>query len=198
MGWIARDSSGSLVSAEATDFNGVPEVHEAETIGIRETLRWVRKLQHERQVTGERQLMFVVVESDCQLVVGAVIAQVPIYSPFCRIIDECRQLVALLNNIKIVFVKRSGNKVADWLARSSIISSGRIDRGLSRLILRLFYKQFCSNKIVIFFKKKNKEIILFKKNYHLTEKQTCCLLPFIKYNLNARRKKHLINKVTYT
>lgn len=52
-----------------------------------------------------------------------------IYSPIGAVIDDCRKILASLNNVEIVFVKQSGNRVACWLARSSSSSPDCIFRG---------------------------------------------------------------------
>lgn len=42
VGWLARDSNGSLLAAAALSFNGAVDAHFAEAVGVRETLSWIK------------------------------------------------------------------------------------------------------------------------------------------------------------
>lgn len=50
-------------------------------------------------------------ESDCQIAVETILKKEKIFSPYDNIIDDCRCILEFSNNIDIVFVKRSGNKI---------------------------------------------------------------------------------------
>lgn len=50
-------------------------------------------------------------------------------SPFGLIVSDCRRLLASLNNVSIVYVKRSANKAANWLAMTACSYSGRQSSG---------------------------------------------------------------------
>lgn len=128
VGCIARDDRGDLIYATKACFKGSLEIHVAEAIGIREALSWIKLVEGDPSTPAEQQASYCV-ESDCQLAVGAVSSRVTIYSPFGGIIDICRNLVDSMNNVSIVFVKRSGNRAADWLARSSSSNPGCISKG---------------------------------------------------------------------
>ncbi|KAL8146215.1 hypothetical protein AgCh_004092 [Apium graveolens] len=118
IGWIARDDNGKLIYASSLTFAGTPEIHWAEAIGVREALSWIKAEEARRMEAGNSQQRKYTVESDCQVVVKAIQSREEILSPFGNTIEECREIVDELNNIDIVFVKRSGNRAADWLARS--------------------------------------------------------------------------------
>lgn len=64
----------------------------------------------------------IIVESDCQVAVMSINNSVPIFSPFGTIIDDCQSILNDIQNVTIQFVKRSGNKAADCLARLSFLN----------------------------------------------------------------------------
>lgn len=92
------------------------EIHCTEATGIREALSWIKEYTEKREVGENGQAVSFVVETDCLIAVQVIKNAVPIFSPFGKIIAECRSLLLSLENVFIQFVKRSVNKVADWLA----------------------------------------------------------------------------------
>lgn len=126
---IARDAVGDLVFASGSCFKGRPEVHHAETIGIREALSWAKTETENNTIAGSlgsnTQVRFII-ELDSQIAVNAVLNREQIYSPFGGVVDECRSIIHSHNNIDIVFVKRSGNMAADCLASLSCSNPGCI------------------------------------------------------------------------
>lgn len=119
VGWIARDHQGNVVDFDSKLMLGSVHPSMAEAVGVKEALSWVK----ESNANG------VVIESDCQAVVSAICQSVPMSSPFGLVISDCRRIIASLNNVTIVHVKRSANKAANWLARSSCSYSGRRSSG---------------------------------------------------------------------
>ncbi|KAL8116399.1 hypothetical protein AgCh_022772 [Apium graveolens] len=87
----------------------------AEAIAVKEALSWVKS-------TGWR---WVVLESDCLTVVQALRSKISMSSPFGGIIAECRKMLLDLN-IELLFIKRSANMAAHYLARESRSFPGRV------------------------------------------------------------------------
>ncbi|XP_074346286.1 uncharacterized protein LOC141685061 [Apium graveolens] len=130
VGWIVRNDTRELIYAANSCFPGKPEVYHAEAIGIREALSWIKaEIDKNEESTVCNSQHRVVVESDCQVAVNTWLKKKKIYSPFSGVIDECRSILESYNNIDIFFVKRSGNKAADWLSNLSSSSAGGIWRG---------------------------------------------------------------------
>ncbi|XP_074361952.1 uncharacterized protein LOC141702152, partial [Apium graveolens] len=69
VGWIVRDERGKLVHAACLSFQGKPEVHFAEAVGMREALSWVKsELDNNRGSSVLNLQHQVIVETDCQIV----------------------------------------------------------------------------------------------------------------------------------
>ncbi|XP_074346607.1 uncharacterized protein LOC141685403 [Apium graveolens] len=125
-----RNDKGEMLFAARSCFPGKPKVHHAEAIGIREALSWIKvEIDKNEETTACSLQHRMIVESDCQVAVKAVLKKERICSPFGGVIDECKSILESYNNKDIVFVKRSGNKAAYWLASSSSSSPGCICRG---------------------------------------------------------------------
>lgn len=58
------------------------------------------------------------------MVVQAIRTTTSMKSRFRQIILECRDIIHRQNNVKLLFVKQSGNMVAHELARESYVSPG--------------------------------------------------------------------------
>lgn len=70
-----------------------------------------------------------IVETDCQVIAHAIKSTRVVLSPVGVVIADCLALLNSLKNVSIQFVKRSGNKAADFLASLSCFSPGCIARG---------------------------------------------------------------------
>lgn len=91
-----------------------------EAIAIKEALSWVKQENWQQ----------VVVESDCLMAVQAIRSKVSMISPFGRVIEECRQLLHVLNTSSVLFIKRYSNMAAHELARVSYsLPDQTFDRG---------------------------------------------------------------------
>ncbi|XP_074351531.1 uncharacterized protein LOC141690649 [Apium graveolens] len=108
---VARDHLGELVEAKSSCKQGTIDPVLAEAIGIREALSWVK----------EHGWCGTAVETDCLAMVQAIRCSSVTLSYLGRVIDECKGLLAQLKerNVTLMFVKRSANKVAHYLARHS-------------------------------------------------------------------------------
>uniref|UniRef100_A0A803Q2U2 RNase H type-1 domain-containing protein n=1 Tax=Cannabis sativa TaxID=3483 RepID=A0A803Q2U2_CANSA len=115
-GYIARRSDGSLLEAASVGKIGrvAPEV--AEVAGIKEALSWIKSKGWHK----------VSLESDCLVAVQAIHSSASLPSAFGQLVADCQKLLAALINVKVYFVKRSANKAAHFLARSSCYPSVRV------------------------------------------------------------------------
>ncbi|KAM6582866.1 hypothetical protein CsatB_009868 [Cannabis sativa] len=131
-GFIARDHDGILIEAFQSCKPGAIDAELAEAIGVKEALSWIKRKGWQN----------VIVETDCINVVHALRSKVHMISPYGSIINESKLLLSVLNNVSVIFVKRSANKVAHFLTRDSyskadcIISRDSIPTMLMSLILK--------------------------------------------------------------
>ncbi|KAM6590959.1 hypothetical protein CsatA_013564 [Cannabis sativa] len=113
---VARDHQGRFIEGFTVLREGCVDSAIAELIGVKEALSWIKR----------KQWGSVVVETDSLVVVQAIQSMVNIPSPFGLQVAACRSLMADLPLVTINFVKRSVNKTAHCLARSSCLYSDRI------------------------------------------------------------------------
>uniref|UniRef100_A0A803QBL9 RNase H type-1 domain-containing protein n=1 Tax=Cannabis sativa TaxID=3483 RepID=A0A803QBL9_CANSA len=81
----------------------------AEAMGVREALSWLKRKGWHR----------VTIETDCLIVVQALRSPLPMFSYFGSVISDCKTLLKDVNDVFILFVKRSDNGVAHTIARAS-------------------------------------------------------------------------------
>lgn len=119
VGMLARDWEGKVILGRSEYYSGYANPEFAEAMAVKEALSWVKANKWEK----------VVVESDCLTVVQAARSKVPMLSPFGKVILECRNMISD-SNIVLLFVRRSANMAAHFLARESRSFPGRVfDRG---------------------------------------------------------------------
>ena len=111
-GWIVRDSEGQLIFAACKSQSGTFSPHEAEALGVREVLSWLRG----------KQLDDVIIESDSQVTINH-LRQSSCISPLGSIIDDCKNLASHFANVCFKFVKRSANKAAHAMAQAALSMS---------------------------------------------------------------------------
>ncbi|KAM6546616.1 hypothetical protein CsatB_027352 [Cannabis sativa] len=116
VGLVARDAAGLVIRAVTLLKMGSLQPHEVEAIGIKEALSWIK-------TNGWNG---VILESDCLRVISDIQCNKHMVSPYGHIISECKALCAEIGNISLSFVKRSSNRVAHSLARSSLLEADRI------------------------------------------------------------------------
>ncbi|XP_062103848.1 uncharacterized protein LOC133814961 [Humulus lupulus] len=109
IGCVARDGAGHLIEAFSSLKAGRVKPLEAEALGLKEALSWIKR----------KEWRPVVLETDCLNVVHAVRSEVDMVSTFGLIIRDCKSLLNDLCNVDLFFVKRSANKVAHYIARAS-------------------------------------------------------------------------------
>lgn len=100
MGWIAKDDRGELIRAVNLRFVGLPGSHLAEAVGIKEALSWIKSIEVSYSLNTDQQVCCrYMVKSDCQGVVDTILSKERILSPYGGIIDDCRSIIEMLNNI---------------------------------------------------------------------------------------------------
>ncbi|XP_074278178.1 uncharacterized protein LOC141601774 [Silene latifolia] len=107
IGCVARTSDGSWVRGWSTRLFG-PSPFICEVLAIREGLRFA-------SWSTENFL----IASDCSNAVNVILSRDPPCGPYTNIILECREQLKASPRLKLVFEKRSANKVADAIAKAS-------------------------------------------------------------------------------
>ena len=105
---IVRDEFGQMVVAKNTKLRGDANPATAEAISYREALSWLKSLRFNK----------VVIESDAQVVVLAILGSKEDLSYFGSVIEDCKSYTKDLGVCVFVFVKRLTNQVAYALAKS--------------------------------------------------------------------------------
>uniref|UniRef100_A0A803QSW2 RNase H type-1 domain-containing protein n=1 Tax=Cannabis sativa TaxID=3483 RepID=A0A803QSW2_CANSA len=82
----------------------------AEVMGIREALSWIKTNDYSQ----------VVIEADNR-VCEAIRSFAVLVSAFGLVVDECKKIINNLSHVSLVFVKRSVNRAAHFIARNSRI-----------------------------------------------------------------------------
>ncbi|XP_060964627.1 uncharacterized protein LOC133033648 [Cannabis sativa] len=116
VGMVARCAAGVMLQARTVLKSSVLQPHEVEAIGIKEALSWIKANGWDG----------VVLESDCLRVISDIKSNKNMVSPYGHIISDCKALCAEVNNLSLSCVKRSANRVAHCLARSSLYEADRI------------------------------------------------------------------------
>ncbi|KAH9726542.1 reverse transcriptase domain-containing protein [Citrus sinensis] len=106
-GGVIRNSDGIFVTACCTCVLGSYGARDAEALGVREILSWIK----------QRQLSCVVVEMDCFQVFKALTENYSCPNGYGLILDDCRALVKSIRDIEFSFVRRSANTTAHVAAR---------------------------------------------------------------------------------
>ncbi|KAM6583826.1 hypothetical protein CsatB_010828 [Cannabis sativa] len=109
LGMVARNSDGLLIAGKMKYTAVQVEVAVAEAIGIRKVLSWLK----------ENRWPQVYIETDSLCVVQAIHSSTDMISLFGSVIQDCKTMLASLNNVVISFVKRSVNVVAHSFARAA-------------------------------------------------------------------------------
>ncbi|XP_060964543.1 uncharacterized protein LOC115704339 [Cannabis sativa] len=114
-GFISRDTNGAIIEARCSSKSGNSSPETVEVLGIKEALSWIKGKTWSK----------VVIESDCLVAVQAIHTKVVLPSLFGMLVQDCQYLLSQLSHVQLCFVKRSANKVAHFLARSSCYLSDR-------------------------------------------------------------------------
>lgn len=111
-GCVMRDSYGNFIAARELPWHGLFKPGEAEAIGVREALKWIKEMK----------LDHVQVETNCLQVIKGIQNQ-PMVSSFDLIINDIEEIARDFSNLCFLFSKRSANKAAHMLAREALFKS---------------------------------------------------------------------------
>ncbi|XP_060961958.1 uncharacterized protein LOC133032128 [Cannabis sativa] len=114
-GFIARDSSGAIIEAVTSSKTSSASPEIVELIGIKDALSGIKT----------KGWSYVVLETDCLMAVQAIHNNTFLPSTFGMLVHDCQHLISQLSNVNLSFTKRSANKAAYFLARSSCYFSDR-------------------------------------------------------------------------
>ena len=90
------------MAAKNYRFLGEVDVFEAEAVGVREALSWIKELQKQDEE--------IILESDSQLTVKAIQSQSMNYLEVGDVIESCRQLLVSLPKVSVVFIRKNANR----------------------------------------------------------------------------------------
>ena len=108
-GYIARNHTGQVLRTSNRSCIGSVQPEIAEVMGIKEALSWIA---HSDWVNVQ-------VETDSWVCVQAISSQLSLPSPFGYLVSDCQRLLEKLPFVSLCCIKRSANKAAHCLARSS-------------------------------------------------------------------------------
>ncbi|KAM6583925.1 hypothetical protein CsatB_010927 [Cannabis sativa] len=108
---VVRDNNGLLIEGRTKLHNGNIAPTTAEALSFREALSWLK----------DQNYTSAWVETDCLLVVQALRNSTTLSSQFGCVIQDCKAMLANLNDVYFCFVKRSANRVANEFARASLL-----------------------------------------------------------------------------
>ena len=106
-GGIIRNSEGAFMAACCAFVVGCFGARDAEALGVREVLSWIKC----------RQLSCIVVEMDCFQVFKAFTENYSCPNGYGLILDDCRALTHSIGDARFSFVRRSANTTAHAAAR---------------------------------------------------------------------------------
>ncbi|XP_074356365.1 uncharacterized protein LOC141696076 [Apium graveolens] len=113
IGCVARDEHGCFLRARCTLIHRSVQSREAEAIGLREALSWIKHWRNTKCIF----------ECDAKLVVDAVNGDRG-YSNFDMLIEDCVDIIKHFDEVLVTFVHRSANNVADLLAKAAYSMAG--------------------------------------------------------------------------
>lgn len=108
-GAIIRSAEGDFIATKNDILPGSFEAHEAEAIGVRESLSWLKKFAFHS----------VILEIDNLQVFNALHDKDVYPNGFGIIIADCRALIQSLREVTFYFVRRSANSTAHIVTRVS-------------------------------------------------------------------------------
>ncbi|XP_060963958.1 uncharacterized protein LOC115723947 [Cannabis sativa] len=115
-GCVVRDTEGTLTAAFAGVKTGSVSPELVEVMGIREALSWLKNHSFSQ----------VIVETDSLVCAEAIRSAEVFASSFGSVVEDCKKIIESLSNVSLLFVKRSANCAAHFVARHSISLAERI------------------------------------------------------------------------
>ena len=116
LGVVIRSAQGDFIAAKSDNFPGSFEAREAEAIGVRKALSWLKKFAFHS----------VILNMDSLQVFNALHDKIIYPNGFGSIIDDCRALTHSLEEVTFSFVRTSANSAAYAVAQvgGSMLGSG--------------------------------------------------------------------------
>lgn len=99
---VLRDHDGRFMATRTHKFVGEMSVCEAKSIGVRETLSWIKEMQRWEDE--------VIVESDSQITVHAIQSSRLNYLEVWEIIESCKRILRDLHKCSVVFTRKNANR----------------------------------------------------------------------------------------
>ncbi|XP_060959451.1 uncharacterized protein LOC133030657 [Cannabis sativa] len=115
-GCVVRDTEGTLTVAFAGVKTGSVSPELAEAMGIREALSWLKNHPFSQAI----------VETDSLVCAESIRSAEVFASSFGSVVDDCKKFLESLSNVSLLFVKRSANCAAHFVARHSISLAERM------------------------------------------------------------------------
>ncbi|XP_019181959.1 PREDICTED: uncharacterized protein LOC109177106 [Ipomoea nil] len=109
-GLLLRDANGCFVAARQIPWHGLFRSDEAEVMGVKEALKWLKELNVD----------CVEVEMDGPKVITR-LQICKVFTSFDLILDDIRKLANDFVNLSFLFAKRSANRIAHFLAWEIVI-----------------------------------------------------------------------------
>lgn len=117
---VVRDTRGQFLEAISSCKLGMVSPEMAEILGVREALSWIKRKSWQR----------VIVETDSLVVTQSIRSSVSMVSYFGSIVEDCRSMLKELPDVKLLFIRRSANRVAHHVARASYYVDDRVIRSV--------------------------------------------------------------------
>jgi len=111
-GFVLRDDLGKFVAAKMVPKAGLIRADEAEVMGMKEALKWLKEINCDE----------VQIETDCIKTVNNINNHACL-SYFDLILNDVREVAKGFSKLSYSFAKRSANKVAHLLAREALLKS---------------------------------------------------------------------------
>ena len=108
-GCVIRNLEGCFLAARCASMAGNLGAREAEALGIRHALSWLKELQ----------FPCVIIEMDCLQVFRALVENFSSPNGFGLIIEDCRTLDKSIREVHFSFVRRYANLAAHFVARAA-------------------------------------------------------------------------------
>ncbi|KAF7850353.1 hypothetical protein BT93_L5608 [Corymbia citriodora subsp. variegata] len=119
---LCRNSQGYLTDGFAGKIRA-PSAHLAETLTLRSALQWINE-RRKVQLSSKSELIAatpkVILTSDCKAAVSHVFGMENVPWAARSVVEDCRWLLAQLDNVHLIYEPRSTNRAADWVAKTHI------------------------------------------------------------------------------
>ncbi|XP_050238292.1 uncharacterized protein LOC126687779 [Mercurialis annua] len=107
---VARNHNGKPIHSHAQVFNHVQSPMVVEALALREAILVARRLQ----------VMEIIFEGDAKCIIDAMKGELSVDLDCDVILEDCRRLCQTFRLVSFEFIRRSGNWVANYLAKRSL------------------------------------------------------------------------------